>query len=244
MRRKIFDIIEKAEDGNRASHIYDVFMIIVIVISMIPLAFKDAPSFFVWVEWITTSIFIIDYILRFITADIKLGKGKKSFILYPFTPMAIIDILSILPTLLVINEALRVLKTFRLIRALRVFKIFKGFRYSKQMEIIATVFKRQKRSLTAVGGLAIGYIFLSALVVFNVEPETFGTFFDALYWATVSLTTVGYGDIYTISVIGKTITMVSAILGVAIVALPAGIITAGYMTEVQKEDTKEGEEEK
>ena len=104
------------------------------------------------------------------------------------------------------------------------------------MEIIAAVFRKQKRSLTAVGGLAVGYIFLSALVVFNIEPETFNSFFDALYWATVSLTTVGYGDIYTVSIIGKSITMISAILGVAIVALPAGIITAGYMSEIQKED--------
>jgi voltage-gated potassium channel len=241
MRKKLFDIIEKAEGNNRASHIYDVFMICVIVISMIPLAIKNAPIFFVYLEWVVTGIFIVDYILRLITADIKLGKGKKSFLLYPFTPMAIIDILSILPTILLINEALRVLKTFRLIRALRVFKIFKGFRYSKQMEIIASVFKRQKKSLVAVGGLAIGYIFLSALVVFNVEPETFGSFFDALYWATVSLTTVGYGDIYTVSMIGKSITMVSAILGVAIVALPAGIITAGYMGELQKGDNEEKE---
>ena len=90
--------------------------------------------------------------------------------------------------------------------------------------------------MIAVCGLAIGYILLSALVVFNVEPETFETFFDAVYWATVSLTTVGYGDIYTVSVIGRVTTMISAILGVAIVALPAGIITAGYMTEIQKDD--------
>ena len=72
-----------------------------------------------------------------------------------------------------------------------------------------------------------------------MEPETFNTFFDAVYWATVSLTTVGYGDIYTISVAGRAITMISAILGIAIVALPAGIITAGYMTEIQ--DAEKGE---
>lgn len=81
--------------------------------------------------------------------------------------------------------------------------------------------------------LAIGYVLVTALVIFNVEPDTFDTFFDAIYWATVSLTTVGYGDIYATSVIGKIITMISAIFGIAIVALPAGIITAGYMNEIE-----------
>lgn len=72
--------------------------------------------------------------------------------------------------------------------------------------------------------------------MFNVEPETYNNFFDAIYWATVSLTTVGYGDIYAVSVIGKVITMISSLFGIAIVALPAGIITAGYMEEIgQKE---------
>lgn len=72
--------------------------------------------------------------------------------------------------------------------------------------------------------------------MFNVEPETYNNFFDAIYWATVSSTTVGYGDIYAVSVIGKVITMISSLFGIAIVALPAGIITAGYMEEIgQKE---------
>ena len=136
MRRKIFEIIEKADGNNKASLVYDIFMIIVIITSLIPLAFKNAPQFFVWLEWITTAIFIIDYILRWATADFKVGKGKKSFILYPVTAMAIIDILSILPSILMINETLRVLKVFRFIRALRVFRLFKGFRYSKNVEII------------------------------------------------------------------------------------------------------------
>ncbi len=239
MRRKIFQIIERSDGSSKASYVYDVFMMIVIAVSLIPLAFKEVPLFFVWAEWCTTVIFILDYILRWITADLKLTKGKSSFFLYPFSFMALIDVLSILPSLLMVNEALRVLKVFRFIRALRVLRLIKGFRYSKNIEIIATVFRTQRRSLTAVGGLAIGYIFLSALVVFNVEPETFNTFFDAVYWATVSLTTVGYGDIYTVSVIGKVTTMVSAILGVAIVALPAGIITAGYMSELQKDEDDE-----
>jgi voltage-gated potassium channel len=246
LRKRIFDIVEKAGESDRVSHIYDMFMILVIAVSLVPLALKDPSHGWVMAEWCATAIFVLDYLLRWMTADFKLQKGKSSFFLYPFSAMAIVDILSILPTLLTVNQALRVFKAFRLIRALRVLKIFKGFRYSKNIEIIAVVFKRQKRSLIAVGGLAVGYIFLSALVVFNVEPETFHSFFDAVYWATVSLTTVGYGDIYTVSVTGRVITMISAMLGIAIVALPAGIITAGYMTEIQREEeseTKQNESE-
>ena len=75
---------------------------------------------------------------------------------------------------------------------------------------------------------------LSALVVFNVEPDTFESFFDAIYWAVVSLTTVGYGDIYPVSTLGRIVTMISSVFGVAIIALPAGIITAGFMQELEK----------
>jgi voltage-gated potassium channel len=85
-----------------------------------------------------------------------------------------------------------------------------------------------------VCALAGGYIMVSALIIFNVEPDSFQNFFDAIYWATVSLTTVGYGDIYPVSTLGRVITMISSIFGIAIVALPAGIITAGYMTEINK----------
>lgn len=239
MRKKLFEILEISDKDNKISHAYDVFMIITIIFSLIPLAVKDTISLFVWIERITAFIFVLDYIFRWITSDFKLEKGKLSFVLYPFTIMAIIDLLSILPTLIVISSALKTLKVIRLIRAFRVLKVFKSFRYSNNIIIIANVLKKQKKSLSAVCILAIGYIIVSALVIFNVEPETFNSFFDAVYWATVSLTTVGYGDIYTISVAGKIITMISAILGIAIVALPAGIITAGYMNELQNENDKQ-----
>ena len=86
-----------------------------------------------------------------------------------------------------------------------------------------------------VAVLAVGYILITALIIFNVEPDTYNDFFDAIYWATVSLTTVGYGDIYAVSDVGKVITMVSSLFGIAIVALPAGIITAGYMEEIEQD---------
>ena len=181
-------------------------------------------------------VFIIDYLLRWITADYKYDKKSLvSFIRYPFGVFAIIDIVSVLPSISVLNSGFKLLRIFRMARAFRVFRAFKMFRYSKSVRIIASVFKKSKESLIAVGTLAIAYIIISALVVFNVEPESFNNFFDAIYCATVSLTTVGYGDIYPVTTIGRIVTMVSSIFGIAIVALPAGIITAGYMSEIEKE---------
>ena len=125
---------------------------------------------------------------------------------------------------------------------MRVFRVFKAIRYSKNFMLIGNVLKKSRDSLIAVCVLAFGYILVSALIIYNVEPDTFDTFFDALYWATVSLTTVGYGDIYPVSVMGRIITMISSIFGIAIVALPAGIITAGYMSEIDNKGEKETED--
>ena len=238
-RKRIFEIIEKSDGNDRVSSVYDISMIVVIVVSLIPLAFKADTPLFRLTDKITVAIFIIDYFLRWITADYKYNrKSAVSFIKYPFSAMAIIDLISILPSLTVINSGFKVLRVLRMIRAFRVFRVFKAVRYSKSFEIIGNVLRASKEQLLAVCALAGGYILISALIIFNVEPDSFRSFFDAVYWATVSLTTVGYGDIYPISTMGRIITMLSSILGIAIVALPAGIITAGYMTELEKR-TKE-----
>lgn len=94
-----------------------------------------------------------------------------------------------------------------------------------------------------VGWFAVAYVIISALVIFNAEPTTFLTMYDAIYWATISLTTVGYGDVYATSEVGRFITMVSSVLGIAIVALPAGIIMAGYqdeLKEIKKQEQNNG----
>ena len=133
---------------------------------------------------------------------------------------------------------------FRMFRIFRTLRIFKTLKYSRNIIIIIDVIKRSKDALLAVCTLAVGYILISALIIFNVEGESFESFFDAIYWATVSLTTVGYGDIYPVTKTGRIITMISSLLGIAIVALPAGIITAGYMDVInsaKKEKEKDDE---
>lgn len=230
MRKRLYEIIELSQANDHVSSIYDILMMAAIIISIIPLAFKQTYTFFYYTDIATTVLFIIDYILRLITADYKMNKKSvSSFIRYPFTLWAIIDLISILPTLTILNGGFKLLRLFRIFRTFRVFRIFKAFRYSKSITIIAKVIRNSKNALLAVCTLAIGYILISALVIFNVEADSFETFFDAIYWATVSLTTVGYGDIYPVTTAGRIITMISSIFGIAVVALPAGIITAGYM---------------
>ena len=105
--------------------------------------------------------------------------------------------------------------------------------------MLTNVLKKQRRALGCVCVLALAYVLISALLVFNVEPETFSDYFEAVYWATVSLTTMGYGDIYPVTAIGRIVTMASSFIGIAIVALPSGIITAGYMSELEAEKSKD-----
>ena len=236
MRKKIYSIIEPVGNDNKLSNIYDFIMMTTIVVSIIPLAFKETNAFFQLIDYITVSIFILDYLLRLLTADYKLKKSVASFFVYPLTPMAIIDLISILPSVTVLNSSFRLLKLFRLLRTLKVLRAFKFLRYSKSFDIISNVFKKQKKVLSAVATMAVAYVLISALVIYNVEPESFETFFDAIYWATISLTTVGYGDIYPVTTIGRIVTMISSVFGIAIIALPSGVITAGYLEEVNKEN--------
>lgn len=239
MRKRIYEIIEVSKGGDRFSFFYDIMMMCSIIISIIPLAFKQSYSFFYYTDIITTVLFIIDYVLRLLTADYKLNrKSITSFIQYPFTPWAVIDLLSVLPTITILNSGFKLLRLFRVFKTFRVFRVFKAFRYSRSVSIIIKVIKNSKDALLAVCTLAIGYIIISALVIFNVEADSFNTFFDAVYWATVSLTTVGYGDIYPVTTAGRVITMISSVFGIAVVALPAGIITAGYM-DALKDEKKE-----
>ena len=241
-RHRLYEIIEVSDEDSKSSNVYNTIMFVSIIVSIIPLTFKEPLPVFKYTDIITAGIFIADYFLRLITADYKLKKpGPFSFVKYPFTPMAIIDLLSILPTIIDIGSGFklfrlfRIIKTLKIFRALKTFKILKAIRYSESITIILKVIKKSKDPLIAVCTLAAAYIFVSALIIFNVEKDTFNSFFDAVYWATVSLTTVGYGDIFPVTTTGRIITMISSMFGIAIVALPAGIVTAGYMDVIKKE---------
>jgi len=223
---------------------YNYIMLLSIILSLVPLMFLGQNRILFYIDKLTCAVFIVDFIIRWITADLRTGvKGVKAFVKYPFTIMAIIDLLSILPSVSALNNAFKVLRTTRLLKIVRVLKFF---RYYEPLQMIIRILNREKKVLLTVMTFALFYIFVIALIIFNVEginPATgkleFSTFFDALYWSTCTLTTIGYGDYYPVSHIGKAICMFSSLVGIAIIALPSGAITSAYMEEVKnKKDVK------
>ena len=242
MREKIYHVIEPGTRQTKGSKAYDAFMIVVIILSLIPLMFKEMTPALYWLDWITVSIFIIDYILRWITADFYLKEeGRAAFLKYPFTPMAILDLLTILPSLNILFRGLKAIRFIRLAKALRVVIAFRSLRYIRSIDRIQRMLRKQWAALLTVIILALMYILVTALIMFQVEPFIFDNFIDALYWATVSLSTAGYGDIVPVTMLGKVITTISMLVGMLLIAIPAGIITAGYLEETRIDAEKEEE---
>lgn len=246
MRKRLYDIIEQSRKGDKFSLTYDILMLVAIAASIIPLMFVEDNTAFRIIEQITVTFFIVDYLLRWLTADYKLGKKGWSFLIYPFTGWAIIDLLSILPAFSILGRGFKIARVTRLLRILRLFKFV---RYSDKIQVLGRVVRKEKEVLLTVLGISLFYVFLTALIMFNAEPHinpntgvaTFETFFDALYWATVTLTTVGYGDMIPVTDIGRFISMLSSLFGVAIIALPSGVITASYLEELRALRTQEKE---
>lgn len=248
--RKTIDHLINPVKHTRASRAYDFIMLLAIAISIIPLMFREQPEVFWWFELISTSLFIVDYIFRWGTADYQSERSQTAaFLIYPFTPMAIVDLLTILPIFHLIAPTFRIVRVYRLLKILRIFRVI---RYFEPLKIIGSVIRRQRKILWTVLVLALFYIFVTALIMFNAEEEInpatgellFDNFFDAFYWAACTLTTVGYGDIYPISQIGRVISIFSSMVGIAVIALPSGIITAGYMDELNRrnETSKDNKE--
>ena len=239
IREKINYLIEPHKE-NKLSHWYDCIMLVAIVIGIFPLMFRTQYRLFWYFDIVSGLCFTIDYIFRWLTCDLR-SKSRNwiSFVIYPFTPMAIIDLLSILPTVHLLTPIFKVARVTRLLRLLRIVKVI---RYFEPLELILSVIRKQRTILLTVLSLAIFYIFVTAMIMFNAEedinPETgqylFSNFFDAFYWAACTLTTVGYGDLYPISNTGRVISIISSMVGIAIIALPSGIITAGYMDEIRE----------
>lgn len=234
VRKKLFKIVEK---DTTYYEWYDILILICIWISIIPLTFKEQNNFTYILTILTTIVFVIDYMLRWITSDFRLKKGIDSFIKYPFTISAIFDLVVILSCFSEIFNSSYILRIFSIFRILR---IAKTLRYSSKFEIIKNVVNKNKKILEVVCGFTAGFIFISALIMFQFENQSFKNFFEAIYWSTTVLTTVGYGDICPKTEIGRLISIISSLVGIAFVALPTGIITSGFVEELNRE--KENDE--
>lgn len=233
LREKINIILEPKQD-NLSSRIYDWFMLFVICLSIVPLMFRTTNRLFIIIDVACCIIYIIDYLLRWITADLRTCKKSVwAFLLYPFNGWAIIDLLSILPTLSLLTRSFKLLRIARLAKILRVIKFL---RYYEPLQIMLRVIRKESKTLLTVLVMALSYVFCTALLIYNVDGEPMiKTFFDAIYWAACTLTTVGYGDVYPVTMTGRIIGMISAVVGIALIALPSGIITSAYLDELRKE---------
>ncbi len=231
-KRRIYEIIEASHPDDKASRAYDILMYVAIIIGVLPLTLKHQNKYSILIDLVTLGLFIFDYVARLYTADYKMGyKSIRSYIAYFFKPMAIVDLLSILP---IFNYIFPHISFIAVLRVFRVLRLLKLARYSRTMVAIVNVLKSVRRQLLAVLVITLIYIFMSAMIVFQAEPDLFENFFDAVYWSTISITTIGYGDIAPVTVMGRLITIISSLVGVAIIALPSGIITAAYISEIKR----------
>jgi voltage-gated potassium channel len=251
-RKWINDLVEPGKAGT-LSQIYDYLMLVAIIIGTVPLLFREYRPLFWYFDIISGGIYLVDYIFRWMTCDLRSKMPKwKAFLLYPITPMAILDLLSILPTFEVISSSYKLAKSARL---LKIFRFTKIVHYIGPLDIFIKVIKKQWKLLLAVVLVALFDIFITAIIIFQSEQEIdpvtgeyiFKSFYDAFYWAAITLTTVGFGDFCPVSELGKTLSIISSLLGIGIIAMPSSIITAGYMQELNrhvKEENGEPETEK
>ena len=184
MREKLYEIIKSPTEGNPETTLYDYFMMVVIILSLLPLTYKleAEPYWVIYVEHIAVTVFIIDYLLRWFVADYEYPRLKYPFLQYIYQPMAIIDIVSILPGVLVSityhNPEFMTLMLLRLTRLARVLRSLKILEYSHSFRVLRAVIKNSIRPLKAVLAFTTSYIIIAALVIFHIEPG-FRNFFEA-----------------------------------------------------------------
>lgn len=254
VKNRIFQIINRAEDGDRASGIFDAVIMCMIAISILSIVLESFESlakqyslFFKLAEIITVFVFSVEYLLRIWTADLLYPNSKHPRLTYCLSFMAIIDLLAILPFYLpFISADLRFLRMMRLLRLSRLLRIFKLRRYIDALHIVTTVIQKSASQLV-ISIILCGFVMLfSAIIMYTVEnpiqPEAFPNIISALWWAICTLTTVGYGDVYPITGIGRFFASIISLVGIGIIAIPTGIIAAGFTEAISHPQKDENDE--
>lgn len=212
------------------------FLVILIIINIVCLGFETDKtiyithkSLFTNVEVISVTIFTFEYLLRLCSSD-----NIKEI----FKPLMVIDLLSILPFYLpFIGIDLRILRAFRLFRILRMFKLA---RYFEALQMIGNVIYRKRTELISILGVLLFLMFISSFLMFYAEsdaqPEAFQNILDTFWWSLVTFTTVGYGDVYPVTALGKVLSGIIVLIGIMLFALPTSILTAEFMNEFSKKD--------
>lgn len=243
-RKRLFEILEVGNDLDYASRAYDFFSAFMIVLNLaVSIMYTydnlkvEYGSLLLWIERITVATFAIDYFLRIYTArflyedeeDITdVGAARK----YIFSFMGIIDVLSWLPYFLPIFFPAGTV-AFRMIRIVRIFRLFRIDAYYDSLHVITQVIYGKRQQLISSVVLILILMTGASLCMYSLEheaqPEVFQNAFSGIWWAASTLLTIGYGDIYPVTMMGKTLGIVISFLGVGMVAIPTGIISAGFV---------------
>lgn len=246
-RKRVYDIIEVARPGDTVSRIVDVALICLIflnVILVIADTFELPPVIAAatgWVENVSVVIFSIEYILRVWTASEMFPEMSpfRARLKYIRSFQAVIDLVSLLPYFVTfISANLIVLRMFK---TLRLFRVFKANRYTNALRDIGAVFKRKSHQLISSMLVVFFLMIIASVLMYDAEheaqPDKFNNAFSGMWWAIATLTTVGYGDIYPITIMGKIMSAIIALLGIGLVAVPTGIITAGFSEQIDKKNS-------
>ena len=243
-KRRVYETLEKGRVGDRQSRYCDIFLSTLIVVNLIAVCLETIDSLFaaytpifVVVELVSVSIFSIEYGLRIwsrpAAPNDKRNTATSKRLSYICSFTGIIDLLAILPSIL---PLLLGGVDLRWLRILRLIRLLKFSHYSSALEDLFSAVRHEWRSFVATLYLLILAIFLSSSLIYvfeqSVQPEHFGSIPDAMWWTVVTLTTVGYGDIVPITVAGKLVATLTALMGVCVVALLTGIVATGFTNQV------------
>jgi voltage-gated potassium channel len=242
IRQRTYQIIERADAGDTASAVFDTAIIVLIILNIAAVIASSYSSFAAGhtvglyrFELVSVVVFTVEYILRIWTAREKYPDSRHPYLKQVFSFMAVIDLLAILPFYLplAVRLDLRFLRILRLFRLLRIFKLN---RYNTSMELIGRVIRNEREKIFITSFIMFVMIMLSASAMYYVEneaqPEQFPNIIATVWWAVATLTTVGYGDVYPVTTPGKLLAGVIAVLGIGLVALPTGIISSGFVSEL------------
>lgn len=245
MKKAIFGIIQPAESGKIASKIFDLFIMVLIfasIASVFIMTFDISPEtvrFLNRFERLVLVVFSVEYLLRIWTADMLYPELNpwRARLKYMCSGMAIIDLIAILPFYLpmVMTVNLVVLRAIRLVRLLRLFKLS---RYTDAVSSIWAVFRNKfQEILVSVFFVVIVLVIASLLIYYaehDAQPDKFANAFSGVWWAVATLTTVGYGDIYPVTTMGRFFGGIIALTGIGLVAVPTGIISAGFIELLER----------
>jgi voltage-gated potassium channel len=248
-KQKVHGLLHPEIVGDKNwDKVINVFIVVLIILNVVAVMLETLPSieknpdamrFFHYFDWVSVIIFTIEYVLRVWSSNHE-EKYKHSFwgrLKYMVSPAALIDLIAIIPSYLhaFIGLDLRIL---RMLRLLRFFRLFRLTAYTKPAHMISNVFKKRKNELGLSFILAIFLIIIASCIMYfaehqfpSVKDSHFKSIPDTVWWAVVSLTTTGYGDMVPLTNIGKVMASIIMLTGVAFFALPAGIITAGFIDE-------------